>query len=397
MRHPILRYVCRPHVPFPVFKPRDEEPNAINNPKPAQQESHAAHVGEAGLKGGIRVGDAALNEAAAYILDSRAGHFSRVPPTVVARSEHHAFFDAASGEGTSYDEATRSPFRSLKTKVGSLQRFVSHDGCADDFSASLFTPLEVQRIAVLDIRMFNTDRHGANLLVQRQPRQPSPTLTTPTSSPPHSPRSRSCSSPTAFSALSGAASPLGGSAPARSMESSPLLLSPPSSPPPPPPTSLPATLRAGLILGGDGDGSSGSSAWSAPGGAPDAPVLIPIDHGFCLPAAITVPTFEWQYWPQVGTPPCSCAHACMHAPQPPPCACTGGRPLPARTMPPAYLLRHHTTTLPGQACSAPLHVADSRDAVSHSSPATWWLAIPLTHPPLTPPLTLTLALALAIP
>ena len=44
-----------------VFKPRDEEPNAINNPKQRQQAS-ATVVGAPGLKGGIRVGDAALNE-----------------------------------------------------------------------------------------------------------------------------------------------------------------------------------------------------------------------------------------------------------------------------------------------------------------------------------------------
>ena len=43
-----------------VFKPRDEEPNAINNPK--QQQQGSAALGAPGLKGGIRVGDAALNE-----------------------------------------------------------------------------------------------------------------------------------------------------------------------------------------------------------------------------------------------------------------------------------------------------------------------------------------------
>ena len=43
-----------------VFKPRDEEPNAINNPK--QQTSGTQALGAPGLKGGIRVGDAALNE-----------------------------------------------------------------------------------------------------------------------------------------------------------------------------------------------------------------------------------------------------------------------------------------------------------------------------------------------
>ena len=45
-----------------VFKPRDEEPNAINNPKQLRDSTQQKAVGAPGLKGGIRVGDAALNE-----------------------------------------------------------------------------------------------------------------------------------------------------------------------------------------------------------------------------------------------------------------------------------------------------------------------------------------------
>ena len=49
-----------------------------------------------------------------------------------------------------------SPFRARKTKVGSLQQFVHHDGFAEDYSPSVFSDLEVQRIAVFDVRTFNT-------------------------------------------------------------------------------------------------------------------------------------------------------------------------------------------------------------------------------------------------
>jgi hypothetical protein len=114
-----------------VFKPRDEEPNAINNPKKQRHEEYVA-LGAPGLKGGIRVGDAALNEWAAYAIDSteRARHFSRVPPTAVVRIEHSAFFDADADAGDAYRSADSSgahaPFRSRKTKVGSLQQFVHH-------------------------------------------------------------------------------------------------------------------------------------------------------------------------------------------------------------------------------------------------------------------------------
>eukprot|EP00900_Chrysochromulina_parva_P019638 jgi/Chrpa1/27676/Chrysochromulina_OHIO_Genome00016139-RA len=314
-----------------VFKPRDEEPNAINNPK----NEGRSGLGEAGLKGGIRIGDAAFNEAAAYLLDARSGHFSRVPPTAIARSEHSAFFDVSSGEGNSYDEAVHSPFRSLKTKVGSLQRFVSNDGCADDFSASIFSDLEVQRIACLDVRLFNTDRHSANLLVQRTPRpetltprgvSPSPPDSSPPdSSPPRSPaRSASPSSPLVRSpeARPTSPSPLGASQPTSIVPPVSCSLQydaeahsevmrvdvalPPMLPVPilgravalnrgarpvstlPPPLSLPATLQPRTEVE---DGAAG-----------EYPRLIPIDHGFCLPATITVPYFEWQHWPQADAP-----------------------------------------------------------------------------------------------
>ena len=85
----------------------------------------------------------------------------------------------------------------------------------------------MQRIAVLDVRTFNTDRHAANLLVQK------------------------------------------------------------------PASKQPASDGEGRRDGGedfvDGDGK-------------DAYRLVPIDHGFCLPAAITVPCFEWAHWPQAKAP-----------------------------------------------------------------------------------------------
>ena len=161
---------------------------------------------------------------AAYLLDStdRAAHFSRVPPTAIVHVEHSAFFDAEA------DGATHAcGLRSRKTKVGSLQQFVKHDGFAEDYSQSLFSDLDVQRIAVLDVRTFNTDRHAANLLVQK------------------------------------------------------------------PASKQPASDGEGRRDGGedfvDGDGK-------------DAYRLVPIDHGFCLPAAITVPCFEWAHWPQAKAP-----------------------------------------------------------------------------------------------
>eukprot|EP00750_Incisomonas_marina_P017274 INCI20190.1.p1 GENE.INCI20190.1~~INCI20190.1.p1 ORF type:complete len:557 (+),score=59.69 INCI20190.1:100-1770(+) len=47
---------------------------------------------------------------------------------------------------------------------GTLHAYRSHSGAAEDYGDSMFDVGDVQRIAVLDIRLFNTDRHGGNLL-----------------------------------------------------------------------------------------------------------------------------------------------------------------------------------------------------------------------------------------
>ncbi len=59
-------------------------------------------------------------------------------------------------------EGGRSP-----SKLGSLQEFVAHDCDTSEIGPSLFSLQDVHRIAILDIRLFNTDRHAGNILVQR--------------------------------------------------------------------------------------------------------------------------------------------------------------------------------------------------------------------------------------
>lgn len=50
-------------------------------------------------------------------------------------------------------------------KAGSLQRYVQSDGAADEVSPSLFYVDDVHRIGVLDLRLYNLDRHTENLLL----------------------------------------------------------------------------------------------------------------------------------------------------------------------------------------------------------------------------------------
>ncbi len=57
---------------------------------------------------------------------------------------------------------------SKNVKVGSLQRFVESDGDCEEWGASQFPVEDVHKIAILDMRLANTDRNGSNILVRRQ-------------------------------------------------------------------------------------------------------------------------------------------------------------------------------------------------------------------------------------
>lgn len=166
-----------------VFKPMDEEPMAVNNPRglPLSMDGE-------GLKKGTSVGEGALREVAAYILDHKHNGFSGVPPTLLATCLHQGF---------NHPDG-------VKEKIGSLQMFMENCGSCEDMGPNAFPVNEVHKISVLDIRMANADRHAGNILVNK---------------------------------------------------------------------------------GEDGRLS-----------------LIPIDHGYCMPATFEDCTFDWLYWPQARQP-----------------------------------------------------------------------------------------------
>ncbi|GAA0149700.1 nucleotide kinase [Lithospermum erythrorhizon] len=176
-----------------VFKPIDEEPMALNNPQ-----GLPLSVDGEGLKKGTRVGEGALRECAAYILDHpRNGRrsfygeikgFAGVPPTLMVRCLHDGFHHP---DG-------------LTIKMGSLQMFIENNGSCEDLGPSAFPVEEVHKIAAFDLRMANVDRHAGNILVSK-----------------------------------------------------------------------------------DEDGNT---------------LLIPIDHGYCLPDSFEDCTFDWLYWPQARKP-----------------------------------------------------------------------------------------------
>ncbi|KAA8528225.1 hypothetical protein F0562_035524 [Nyssa sinensis] len=182
-----------------VFKPIDEEPLAVNNPQGLPLSSN----GE-GLKRGTRVGEGALREVAAYILDhpksgprlSSSGEmgFAGVPPTVMVQCLNKGF-----NHPDGFECAPKN------IKIGSLQMFMKNYGSCEDMGPRDFPMEEVHKISVFDIRMANADRHAGNILVSKE-------------------------------------------------------------------------------------GENGRI------------VLIPIDHGYCLPENFEECTFDWLYWPQARQP-----------------------------------------------------------------------------------------------
>lgn len=132
-----------------VFKPQDEEQGMPNNPK-----GHAGN-GTQGLRPHFKPGDGYLREYAAYLMDHE--NFCSVPATTIASCEHPVF-----SYSSDKDKGTTFP------KVGSLQRYVRANDTFDDISSSLLSVFEVQKIALLDMRILNCDRNGANILAVRK-------------------------------------------------------------------------------------------------------------------------------------------------------------------------------------------------------------------------------------
>lgn len=138
-----------------IVKPTDEEPFAPNNPKGFVGKA----LGQPGLKRSVRVGETGFREVAAYLLDH--DHFANVPLTVLVKVTHSIF-------NINEDGGVKS-LRSEKkvSKIASLQKFIAHDFDASDYGTSSFPVSAVHRIGILDVRIFNTDRHAGNLLVRK--------------------------------------------------------------------------------------------------------------------------------------------------------------------------------------------------------------------------------------
>jgi len=121
-----------------VFKPDDEEPGAINNPKKLLS------------KPLLPPGGGAVRELATYLLDRG---FAGVPETHrIDRVSHKTFCNGGDR---------------LLPKTGSVQKFVPNLGDATSMGASRFSVSDVHKIGILDLRIFNMDRTGENILIRK--------------------------------------------------------------------------------------------------------------------------------------------------------------------------------------------------------------------------------------
>lgn len=122
-----------------VFKPVDEEPGAVLNPKGCLKDPL------------MPPGGGAIREVAAYLLDKN--RFAGVPETVWLRNISHSKFN------------NNSDVNHLISKTGSLQKFIKNIGNSESMGSSCFSVKDVHHIGILDIRLLNLDRNGENILL----------------------------------------------------------------------------------------------------------------------------------------------------------------------------------------------------------------------------------------
>lgn len=214
-----------------VFKPADEEQGMPYNAK-----NHYGS-GDEGLRPHFKPGQGCIREVAAYLLD--VDNFHGVPPTTLVRCEHTTF---------NYNNQRTRRKVDPYPKVGSLQQFIWASDTYEDVGSSLLGDLEVQKIALLDLRILNNDRNEANILaiLKRNP---------------NSGRgSRSCSI-TSYDSTSGESNV-------------------------------------------DCDENSIEFEGESSHSQKDRYKLVPIDHGYCLPTSLCISQWDWAWYskPQTKRP-----------------------------------------------------------------------------------------------
>jgi hypothetical protein len=134
-----------------MFKPRDEEAFAPNNPR-----NYIGAEEAPGIRPGMYSTFGASREVAAYLMDH--DQFANVPRTAHVHMMHPSFNNPRKDDG-SVD---------VIWKTGSLQEFVNAQDHAGNMSPTHFTVQDCHRIGVLDIRIINMDRNDGNILITKK-------------------------------------------------------------------------------------------------------------------------------------------------------------------------------------------------------------------------------------
>ena len=169
-----------------IFKPKHEELFAPLNPKGFKD-----RLGTEIHHSGVKSGEMYLREAAAYLMDD-LGIFN-VPETFLGVVRHpffknshkrrdimsisHYIPDLLTGESSSIEqiqENSNDHFNRMNLKindktsrVGSIQRVIQNSRPISSISITKISAYEVQKIALLDLRMLNTERNEENILYKK--------------------------------------------------------------------------------------------------------------------------------------------------------------------------------------------------------------------------------------
>ena len=169
-----------------IFKPRLEEAFAPLNPK-----GFKSKLGTEIHSSGIFSGEQYLREAAAFLMDEQ-GLFD-VPETFLASVKHEYFKNSHERrdimrishylpetltqkdavEETLHEEPSdqfhkmNCRVNSHSTRIGSVQKMVHNSGTISEVPVNKLSAFEVQKIALLDMRLLNADRNEGNLLYRK--------------------------------------------------------------------------------------------------------------------------------------------------------------------------------------------------------------------------------------
>lgn len=142
----------KPSTPKSVYLFKNLQGKESSVFKPSNEESVTRQ--------GIEKGEECLREAAVFGLDR--GGFSGIPSTTLVEAHHASLKPRQSA--LPVIQKMMSTGLCSSTKLGLLQLFEEHGGSMDDIGQNEVGDDEAHKIAILDLRVLNADRHGGNIL-----------------------------------------------------------------------------------------------------------------------------------------------------------------------------------------------------------------------------------------